>query len=270
MLDPNHGSTLLDCRSSTEAWASHLAGVGRQGSQAYDEDFFDQISTRVERLWDQSASGGQLDYEFVEADLLQARSQVSRASSTGCDNLPYDVWCVDCAVWNDALLSFFNLLLRWGVVPDLWRMGIVIPLPKEGDLQLYGNWRPITLLSCMGKFFEGMLLPRLKRQLDGQLSRCQAGFRYGADEQAYCLVEALRIRRSFPARERQTFVAFIDVRKAYDTVWRGGLLHQLWSRGIRGSLWRVCASLLTRTSARVRLPTGYSPVFSEESGVRQG
>ena len=102
------------------------------------------------------------------------------------------------------------------------------------------------------------------------LSECQAGFRYGADEQAWALVETLRLRRRLPQRCRRTLVAFVDVPEALDTVWRDGLLHELWMRGVRGRAWVSCAALLrdTRSCARVRGTT--TQQWTETSGVRQG
>ena len=42
------------------------------------------------------------------------------------------------------------------------------------------------------------------------------------------------------------------IRKAFDVVWRKGLLWKLHSRGILGSLWHVVAAFLGPSSAFVR------------------
>ena len=36
-------------------------------------------------------------------------------------------------------------------VPDSWKRGIIIKLPKKGDLNVCENWRGINLLSVPGK-----------------------------------------------------------------------------------------------------------------------
>jgi len=38
-------------------------------------------------------------------------------------------------------------------IPSDWKIGIIIPLPKKGDLTDCINWRGITLLSVPGKVF---------------------------------------------------------------------------------------------------------------------
>jgi hypothetical protein len=65
-------------------------------------------------------------------------------------------------------------------------------------------------------------------------------------------------------------VAFVDVRKAFDCVWRNGLLHKLRSRGCSGQLLLACAALLDGTSSALRLPSGLSASWIDVRGVRQG
>ena len=40
-------------------------------------------------------------------------------------------------------------------------------------------------------------------------------------------------------RGRKNYAFFLDLQKAYDTVWRDGLLCVLWQKGIRGKLWHL-------------------------------
>jgi len=44
-----------------------------------------------------------------------------------------------------------------------WRNGIIIPLPKKGDLSECGNWQGMTLLSVPRKSFASVVLDRIKR-----------------------------------------------------------------------------------------------------------
>ena len=63
----------------------------------------------------------------------------------------------------------------------------------------------------------------------------QGGFRpaRGTEDQLFVLTEILRSRGS----QRTTYTAFIDVKKAYDTVWRNGLWKRMWDVGVRGKMW---------------------------------
>ena len=38
---------------------------------------------------------------------------------------------------------------------------------------------------------------------------------------------------------RTVYAAFMDIKKAYPSVWRDGLWWKLWRMGVRGKMWRV-------------------------------
>ena len=37
----------------------------------------------------------------------------------------------------------------------------------------------------------------------------------------------------------ETYIAFIDIEKAYDKVWSNAIFYLLWDWGIKGKLWRI-------------------------------
>ncbi len=79
------------------------------------------------------------------------------------------------------------------------------------------NYRGISLLSCVFKLYERVILSRIKKTVDFEIVEEQAGFREGRDctDQNYILFETLCSRAS---ENKKTFAAFIDIRKAFDTV----------------------------------------------------
>ena len=92
------------------------------------------------------------------------------------------------------------------------------------------NDRGITWLSIVGK-----VLTLAERKTFGIVEE-QGGFRpeRGTEDQIFILTEVLKARSG-----RTTYTAFIDVKKAYDTVWRDGLWIRLWEEGVRGKMWRM-------------------------------
>ena len=59
-------------------------------------------------------------------------------------------------------------------------------------------------------------------------------------------MEVLRKRK---AAGKNTYCCFIDISKAYDSVFRDGLRHKLWEFGVRGKMWRVLRSMLKQTKS---------------------
>lgn len=73
-----------------------------------------------------------------------------------------------------------NLVFDSGVVPDDWLLGIIKLIYKgKGDRSQPENYRPITLLSCLGKLFS-ILCDFLNTFADEiQLINESTGFRKG-------------------------------------------------------------------------------------------
>ena len=62
-------------------------------------------------------------------------------------------------------VKLFNIVLDTGSIPDAWTIGITNPLRKKpkGNPSKSENYRPITLLSCLGKLFTSVILTTLKQ-----------------------------------------------------------------------------------------------------------
>lgn len=114
-------------------------------------------------------SGGEADNinsEFQVQELLWALDK-GNGKSVGIDaigypmlrHLPYAIKCI--------LLDIINRIWRAETVPDQWKTGLVIPLPKPGkNHKDVNSYRPISLLSCVGKLMERMVNRRLITRLE--------------------------------------------------------------------------------------------------------
>ena len=64
---------------------------------------------------------------------------------------------------HDVYVNLFNLVFDTGIIPEAWSVGKIIPIYKQkGDKSDPSNYRPITLLSCMGKLFTSVINNRLQ------------------------------------------------------------------------------------------------------------
>ena len=105
----------------------------------------------------------------------------------------------------------------------------MISVLKPGkDPALPSSYRPISLLDTIGKLFEKILLSRILHVLSesGLMRDEQFGFRprHSTSLQLARLVE--RITSNF-GEKRLIGPVFLDVAKAFDTVWIDGLLYKL-------------------------------------------
>ncbi|GBP78989.1 Probable RNA-directed DNA polymerase from transposon BS [Eumeta japonica] len=116
------------------------------------------------------------------------------------------------------LVTIFNACLKNSYFPPVWKEAEVIGIPKPGKPRnLPASYRPISLLSGLGKMYEKILKTRLSEYLYGKglIINEQFGFRqnHSCPQQALRLVEY--ITEGFKTKKR-TVAVFLDVAKAFD------------------------------------------------------
>ena len=67
-----------------------------------------------------------------------------------------------------------------------------------------------------------------------------------------------------------TYACFLDVQKAFDTVWHDGVWFKLWELGVRGRMWTVIKNMYDTTQSAVLLEGEVSEQFNIGQGVAQG
>ena len=98
-------------------------------------------------------------------------------------------------------------------------MGTMIPKPNKNH-KITTNYRPISLLSCIGIFFEKILANRIRGELEKRkfFNQWQLGYR-----NKRCAMEHI-LRLTDDAltglqANRLGVAVFIDVEKAFDSIW---------------------------------------------------
>ena len=81
------------------------------------------------------------------------------------------------------LMGIFREIWESETIPEAWKTGLIVKLPKKGDLADCSNWIGVTLLPITSKVFSKIIHTRLAETLDETLDehirREQAGFRRG-------------------------------------------------------------------------------------------
>ena len=131
--------------------------------------------------------------------------------------------------------------------------------------------RGISILSCFGKFFTSIINYRLTNFINNNniLSENQAGFRpgYFTVDHIFTIKNVIDV---FLSKKKKIFCAFIDFKKAFDTVWRSGLWSKLLTCGVTGNLLNVIKSIYNNIKSRIVANGAKSNYFSCYTGVRQG
>lgn len=169
------------------------------------------------------------------------------------------------------LLKLFNHMLHEEYFPKTWSDGFIVPLFKSGDKDEPSNYRGLTIASCLGKLFTKILNIRLVEFLEDNkiLSSNQIGFRKKQRTSDHILV-VKTIIDSFRAKRKPLYICFVDLRKAFDTVWRDGLIYKLIKYKISSKFINIIKSMYSNVQASVKTGDGLTDKFPIEIGTRQG
>ena len=154
-------------------------------------------------------------------------------------------------------------------IPEDWKKGVVVKLPKKGDLGNCNNWRGITLLSLTSKVFSRIILQRITSAVDTLLRQEQAGFRKGRS----CIDHIFVLRQILEQSHEWNsplYVVFVDFEKAFDSLHRASLWKILRHYGIPQKLVSIIQSLYENFECQVIHNNLLTEPFKVNTGVRQG
>ena len=140
----------------------------------------DSEDTFVSSNIDMSTNNAFLNSPITASEIEKCISLLKSSKSPEIDNILNEYIKSTKHILMPIYVQLFNIVLNTGIIPTAWVEGIVIPLYKnKGDALDVNNYRPITLLSCLGKLFTAILNDRLSTFLEDSciLHENQAGFR---------------------------------------------------------------------------------------------
>ena len=76
----------------------------------------------------------------------------------------------------EPLQHLFNLSLSQQVIPTEWKCHTITPIHKSGKCSLVENYRPISLLCCVSKVLEFIILNHISKFVLSNISVSQFGF----------------------------------------------------------------------------------------------
>ena len=152
--------------------------------------------------------------------------------------------------------------------PEIWKHVVLTILPKSGDLSNPNKWRGIALLDICSKAVSSIAATRLANHLKSFGIEEQAGSTpdKGCADATFTLKTALQTLRE---HDQESWVLFVDLVKAYDTVNREMLWKILKTLGVPESLIEVLKKLYTDVTINLRVGESLEQ-FLSTSGVKQG
>jgi len=189
--------------------------------------------------------------------------------AAGADNIPAEVLKVDPYISADILLPLFQDIWQTETFPKEWKEGIIVKVPKKGDLSQCRNWRGVTLLAVISKILNKVMLERIKNSLEMGLRKEQAGFYQ--DRSCIDQINTLRVITEQSVEFQSLhYVLFVDYQRSFDPLNRARIWDKLKVRGLPRKFINIIKEGYEDFNCRVLHENQVSDSIKMSSGVQQG
>ena len=265
------GSFAADSKKKCDEFARHLNSVHQTpDNPLFDTDFKNHIDGLT------ANTNKDVETDSIEpiqlAQFKEILLETKKNSAPGDDCVSYDLMkkCSDST--KQIFCNIINKCLKENIFPQAWKEAKVRMLPKPGrDKNYAANYRPISLLSALGKMYERYIYIYLMKELQKKkfFNANQAGFIKGRSAQEHLLRLAQGISNGFK-RRFCTIGIFLDVKAAFDAVWTNGLKYKINQIGLSRQINNILHSFLDSRTLRVNVNGIWSDIVHLRAGTPQG
>ena len=204
-----------------------------------------------------------------KTEIIKAIKSLKSGKAAGPDGIPPEALKADIQTSTEMLHPLLCKIWEQERVPEDWKRGHLVKLPKKGDLSSCNSWRGIMLLSIPGKVLSRIILERLKNALDKTLRDEQAGFRQDRSCTDHIATMRIIIEQSL---EWQTplYTVFVDFQKAFDSVDRDVIWRLMYHYGFPPKFVTIIQQMYKDATCQVIHDGKLTEPFSVKTGVRQG
>lgn len=247
-----------------------------ESSHTLTHDSVSTMERRVRRYIDQLNETTEFELpvnaQITHEELKQTIKKLRNAKAPGHDGVANIMIKKLPSRATTSLVKLFNACLSLGYFPNHFKIAKIKAIPKPGkDLRIPTNYRPISLLSCVGKLFERLIHSRLVAHIDvnNLWKREQFGFR-----QQHSTVQQLKRVTNFiqtnKSNRRTTSMVLLDIEKAFDTIWHDGLIYKLGKMHTPIYIVKIVQSFTTERSFMVIVNGARSNIKNVVAGAPQG
>ena len=165
-----------------------------------------------------------------------------------------------------VLTALLNCIFHVGDLPYLLKLGLLTPIfKKKGSNTDAKNYRGITVLPILSQLLESILRERIKPNIDATQNPMPRGFTKNSSPMNCALILEEYIREN-KDQKKDSFIAFLDAKAAFDVVNHASLMRKLFHIGVEGVTWSLIHTLHREAQTVIRWCGQMSKPFLIEQG----
>lgn len=212
----------------------------------------------------------ELDEPLMRDEVVTAIRQQQNNRAAGIDLIPGELIKYGGEELHSLVWKLFVRMWERERVPDILKVSRISALYKnKGNRSDCNSYRGISLLSEPGKVFARILLNRLKDLSEKILPETQFGFR---PDRGTCeaIFSVRQLQEKSREQDRQLYLCFVDLEKAFDSVHREALWVVLGKLGCTEKFVRLLRLLHDDMQCCVAVDGEQTDFFPVTCGVKQG
>ena len=258
------GNTLSKKKDIQERWTEHFKEILNRDTPSNPITIADVEELNLGEVINEIATN-----EPTLDEVKKAVKKLKNGKAPGIDNITAELLKTEIEFSSSKIQEILAKVWRFETIPEAWRRGLIIKLPKKGNLKDCKNSRGITLLSIVGKILGRIVIDRVRNGTDKRLRKEQAGYRQGrgTTDQVFILRNIIEQVNEWQAT---LYVNFIDFEKAFDSIHRESLWLIMLKYGIPEKIVRIVKLFYEGFECAVEDQGERGEWFEIRTGVKQG
>ena len=259
---------ILEVEDNFQKLTEHFQMQGK--CENYNIDFKNRIENYVQQYKKSLKDNLVTDKPFTVSEVKLCINKLKMNKSAGPDRVCNEIIKHSSVVTCKSIVKLFNLILDSGKYPSDWRKSFIILIHKSGEKHDLNNYRGISLQNCIAKLFSSALNQRLISHYDNLFANQQFGFRTNHRTADSLFVLKTLISKYIIKKKTKIYACFVDLRRAFDTVWHTGFLYKLLKNEVGIKFFTIIQDMYDVCMSAVKIDNKYSDYFNVNMGVKQG